>query len=815
MTMNRQPIDDNFANDRLVSQARPIASNHFSGVNDGGEAAKWQGLAEVFAKGELVMQQHQERQNKLDNERAIAWANSKTAEELSQEIKDGKMLSSESPVFVAAVQHIYGRNQYDAMERDLVGKVTRGELSFKTPAEADQYLIKARQDILEGHGEYAIAGFDKGFSAMRPKFMDTVAKVNDGKYVAEAAAQSSDALRNRLLKVTGKDFTGTPDEAAASLMQEYQFLRLAKALPDSASKEALKGVLESAAAGGRPELVSALLNQKLPDLGPVRGVLGEATALTLEGRATAQFDQGQRQRIDDEAGPWYLQASSGTLNEEKFRAWATSDQNKKYTSAAFVQSLIDRNAAALASQQREMAKAMAQARIDASMAEARARVDAALESGALYPVQGTGTPKVLTESGGVTDFNVKAYAEQRLAASTEKLPFNQQVQAWSRVGLENPNWRNQLNAGIGNLASVSVDAKGKPTGQLNAEATKAIELFRQLDTVDPGYARQVAGESAYARYSDIAFLTHLGRTPSDAATITATAANAANTPGALHGMPAKVRGAVAGMHGTSWADWLANRWGDAQDIGPRVAWAAKGFALGLVGEKNSTPAPVGHAMRNMTANTYQVHTLVERYATLLAHSGQYGSADEAIEEAVKYISKPEVSVKVNGTLYLRSELPQPPGKEPQEEWFSRFIDEGPKATAKARGFSGNEVRLEYNPTTKLYTAMMGGLPMLSDDGSSVVSYSRAQIQKWYGERRTADIQAATANRAYETFKARVDSEIGKLPFPLERYDPTLNGTFFQARIASREAFDRIVKDGNDKKPLVELMKLYPHIKPKQ
>jgi hypothetical protein len=814
MTMIRQPIDDNFGNERLVTQARPIASNHFRGINNADAGAQWQGLADVFAKGEVLAEKQMLIRSKEDRDRATAWANSKTAEELAQEIKEGKMLSSESPVFVAAVQNIHGRNQYNAMERDVMGRITRGELTFGSPQEADQYITKARNDILTGHGEYTAAGFDREFTTMRPKLLDTVAKVNDRKAVEGATLQSSDVLRNHLLKVTGKDFAGTPEDAAASVMQEYQFLRLTKTLPDGAAKETLKGVIAHAAAGGQHQLVSALLDSRLPDLGPVRGVLGETEAVTLEGRALSHFDQNQRQRLDEESAPWYEQASGGTLNEEKFRAWATSDTNKKYTSAAFVQSLVDRNNAALAARQREMTHAAAQYQVDASVAEAQAQVDAALADGSLYRVQGTGVPKVLTKEGGTKDFNVKEYAEQRLKASTTKLPFNQQVQAWAQNGLENPDWGNQLRAGLHNMASISVDAKGKPTGQLNPEALKALELFREMDAVNQGYARQVAGETAYSRFSDIAFLMHLGRTPSDAATITATAATATNTPGALHGMPAKVRGAVAGMHGTSWADWLANRWGDTQDIGPRIAWAAQGFALGLVGEKNSAPAPVGHAMRNTTGNTYQVHTLVERYATLLAHSGQYGSADEAIEEAVRYISKPEVSVKVNGTLYLRSELPQAPGKESQEEWFGKFIENVPKAQAARQGFSGSEVRVEYSPTTKLYTAMMGGLPMLKDDGM-VQTYTRDDIQKWSLDRYKADVNEAVASNKYAIYKARLETEMRKLPFPIERYDPTLNGDFYRARIGSREAFDRITKDGNANKPLADLMKLYPRIKPKQ
>ena len=44
---------------------------------------------------------------------------------------------------------------------------------------------------------------------------------------------------------------------------------------------------------------------------------------------------------------------------------------------------------------------------------------------------------------------------------------------------------------------------------------------------------------------------------------------------------------------------------------------------------------------------------------------------------------------------------------------------------------------------------------------------------------------------------------------MERYDANLNKPILEARIFSKTAYQRIVKDGNQDKPLGELMQLYP------
>jgi hypothetical protein len=146
---------------------------------------------------------------------------------------------------------------------------------------------------------------------------------------------------------------------------------------------------------------------------------------------------------------------------------------------------------------------------------------------------------------------------------------------------------------------------------------------------------------------------------------------------------------------------------------------------------------------NTVANTTQMTGTLRRYAELLVHSGQYPDASGAIEAAFSHLSTKEVSTKVNGTVYLRSEMPTGPQSRSQDEWFGRFIDEVPKARAKELSGKPQDVRLEWQPATRAYLAYVGGTPLTNADHTLAV-YSKETIQKWYAAKEQADILEAVA-----------------------------------------------------------------------
>lgn len=696
--MPRIQVSDQFGNNRLVTQARPVAQ-----AGPVGDNGAWRGLAEAFAAGDLLVENNRQLQAQQDTERATKFANSVTVEELGKRVSSGDMMASESPVFAATVQHIWGANSQSAMERDVIGKVTSGELKFNSPEEIDQHLTEARNTTLAGHSKYAVAGFDKGYGQLKEKLMDAVAKTNNTEAVARAVDVATDRMGNKLIEVAD----GDPATSAASLIGEYQLLRKTAVLPAAATKEVLMDVLTRATYSGKNGLVEALLKQELEGIGTVQSFIGSTKAETLKAQAGAKFDQVERQRVDDESLPWRQAADRGELKEDKLIAWAQSPANRKFTSSELIQSLVRANAAALHRQQVDLSKARMEAAVTASEAEAQSRVQTAAMQGRLWEVQGTNVPKVLTLTGATKDFDVKEYAATAIKQATAALPLDKQVAVWSQNGLENPDWKAQVAAGMSNLDTIRVDAKGKPTGVVNEAGKQAIELFKQINTVSPTYAREMVGEQAHRRFSDIAFLTHLGRTPDDAAAIaySATSGDIVNQ---------DVDKLIKKVH-TGVADLVAR------------PWYKVGFVQRLMGD-------------NTDANTAQVTGTLRRYSELLVRSGQYGDAEGAVKAAAEYIKSPQVSAKINGTLYLRSELPTPPNGT-QEEWMDKFLEKVPKALAKDLKFDADQVRLEYLPATGAYQPMVAGVPLMAD-GMPAPVYSKADIQKWFAEEHDREVSAS-------------------------------------------------------------------------
>jgi hypothetical protein len=785
MTMNqRVQVSDDFNKPQLQTKASPIAVAQ-QAVGDPFAGSEWMGLANAFAKGEVLAGQVKQRQDEEDKLSAQRYANSMTVGELGKAIKSGQMMPSQSPVFAATVQHIWGDNARAAEERDLLGRVQTGELKFNAPEEIDQYLTESRNTALAGQSDYAAAGYDKAHPALRSKLMDAVAKQANGEQVEHAAGQAVESLMNGYANVTGPDFKGTPEEAASQLFQRYELMKRSAVLPEEASRGALTELAQRISGDGNGKLLESFLDQEMEGIGKVRTFLGEAKSKTLIAQSANIFDQTQRQRMDDEMLPHYQAADRGALDVESFLAWGTSEDNKKYISSATLHSIIRQNSAAIAAGERERQKAVIQGHSQASIAEAQKVTEAALSAGEFWKVNGQNKPQYINENGDVKDFDVKKYAEQALEKATRGLPIDQQVSSWALNGITNPDWQNRIRAGFFNLSTIGVDAKGKPIGELNAEGQASIDLFRQINQVNPEYAKQVAGESEYKRFGDIDFLQYMGKDVNTAAAIASAASSGAITNADIGNMTKKVRAKASELLDSPWSDF----WG------------------GMFGE-------------NTTHNTLQVSGLLRRYSELLALSGQYGDAETAVNKAAEYLANPKVTTKVNGTLYMRSELPQAPGaQEDQAEWFERFIDRGPKKVAQDIGFSPDMVRLEFDTSIRGYRAMAGGMPLGGPNGGMLV-YSKRDIQEWYAIERQKDMNAELAKaqdgqttKRHGAYKERLNTELRALQsqdsYVLEKYDASANHAFFNNRIFGEAAFRRIEQDGNADKPLRELMRLYP------
>lgn len=732
--MNRQQVSDQFGGQQLQTQARPVAATEQAAAPE--QETRWKGLADVFAQGAGLADTVARQAENDDRAAAKRWAQSMTVGELGKAIQEGKMMPSQSPVFVGTVQHIWGVNSHEAGMRDLTTRLTKGELKFNSAEEADSYLTEWRNTTLAGQSDYAKAGFDKAYAQTRDKVMDHVTKANDAQWVDNAKVQATDFLANSLNAVSGSDFKGTPQEAAAQLMSQYQLMRHTKTLPDAAAKGAMAEMVARMAGSGRKDILDAFLDTEMEGIGKVRGFLGEAKAQTFANHATTVFDGQQRQRIDDEVLPHYRAADEGALNVPKFREWAESEANKKYISSATIHSIERANMAALARQQNELYKSQVAGVIQASQSEAERKIEAALVTGQLPTVMGTNKPQVLDRHGepkDLSDKDVQEMAEKIAVKRTSGMPFEQQVGFFAQNGLKNPNWEATMNAAFFNLNTIGVDSKGKPTGTLNDAGKAGLELFKQLNLYGD-YAKSLMPEKQYARFDNIAFLTKMGRSVDDAATL-ATAVDMPVVEGSdVDKLLKGVRSQVGKLQADPFykMDWAQRMWGD-----------------------------------NTVANTAQMTGTLRRYSELLAHSGQYPDASTAVEAAFKYLANPAVSTKVNGTVYLRTEMPVGPPSKTQEEWFERFITEVPKSRAKELYGKDHDVRLEWNPASRAYQAYVGGVPMTNADNTLAV-YTKENIQKWYATKENVDIVEAVAKKTTEVQARKSMGKYGESsPFAID------------------------------------------------
>lgn len=775
----RLQINTNFGQQQLQTQARPVAQVTSRQNPDYTATQEWEKLADIFASGERIAERVAIQKKSDDEDRASAWAQSKSVQELGEEVKSGKLLASESPVFVATVQNINGRNQSAALQRETLSAIEQGTLRFKDAAEADAYLTGKRNEVLNGASKYGIAGFDVGYADFRPRLFEAVARRNDRDHVAEAVQASSDALRNDLQMVTADDYAGTPQEGAAAILERFNFLRITGALPEDSAMETLKGTLQAAAASGRVQLVRSILDAKHDDGKTFRANLRDAAAITLENQAEGVHEGLMRDQVDRLMEPSYKQASEGTLDEARLRAFANDPKYEKYVTSPTVQSLIDRNNAAIADKERQVERATSERAIKESEETAMQRWATALRIGDTSGVTGTNRVQVLRKDGTYGDWTEdEKFAARFLAADSrmQGLTLPQQASVWARVDIKNPDWEHTLKAGALNLDTLRLTGPGKPAGELSDQARGALELFRQINAARPSYARSLVGEETYNLYSDILMMsTTGGHSQANAAAIVMGARSGAINSTDTGPLKAEVGKAVRDLTDDPWY---------------RPAWAAWMFG------------------DNADANLSQVSGTLRRQAELLALSGQARSAKEAVSAAAAWLADPTVSAKVNGTYYLRSQLPTAPTGESQEEYFEGFIKDLPESIPFLRSYKSEDVWLNYSETTGTYTPMVHGVPA-TDENGRVIGITRAQIERRYAVKRKAAIDEVMEAAAHKQFVTRMNAEIGKMPaYTMERYDPSYFNQG-QKDLFSRETWRRIRADGNADKTAPEILDLYP------
>lgn len=712
-----------------------------------------------------------ERVNDTEREKARAYANSMTVEELGKQIKEGKILQSQSPAYVATVQHIYGENALSSFERDTVSKMERGELQFKDQAELDKYLTEYRNNSLSGQSEYTVAGFDKKWNNFRENLSTVNTRILDKNFVEQGSQQAQDNLTTVLTDNAGKP----PAEAAAAIVQRYQLLRKTTLLKDDQGKDALVGVLAQAAASGNQALVDELSKVKLDNGVTVGAVVGAKTMVTIQNTAQVQLDKNERQRVDVEVRPFLDAADKGELTgkkAEEFDAWIK--KNERYISAGTIHAITNGQRAAEGRAEKAAAQAKLLSVAEQSVSAAQQQVQATIDQGgfAFLPQLKVVSPT----TGELVDMDQKKFATeyiQKRIAETN-MPLDKQVQYWSTNGLQNPEWEKQVQAGASNIASVGWTFDGKNVGQLNAQGQAALQRYVEIAAVNPAEADKYAGSKENQRlFSDIKFMMEKGGMPnvSDAAAFV----NQATRRGIEQQDSAVKREQVK-----SAVDDIVN---------PSMFSKPANWVKTLFG---------GNEQVNLTA----IGSDVRRRAELLVASGQVPDAKAAVQASVEYFANPAVTSKINNTLYFNKDLPAVPKGENPGEWMEKFIVAQPGKTATDQKMDGSRVRLEPN-TAGGFTAWIGGVP-LTDANGAVQTYTKGQISEWISNTYQNDLRTKVNQQndknAFENWGKRVVSEYYK-------NNQGLAGQSSAALtyLTSRGAYEYFRQQGVQDKPVSELV----------
>jgi hypothetical protein len=713
------------------------------------------------------LDQISQRVKESEQDKATAYANSMTVDELGKQIKEGKILQSQSPIYAATVQHIYGENSIASFERDTLSKMDRGELKFNSQQELDKYITEHRENVLSGQSKYTIAGFDKKYTQFRENISAANTRLLDSQFVQRGTQEANDNLSTILEENRGKP----AGEAAAALVDRYQLLRKTSLLKDEQGKEALSNLFAQLAAEGNVEMINELSKSKLDNGLTVGGVLGGKALMSYQQHGVVMQDKNERQRVDVEIRPFVEQARKGELDAGKFDEFVK--KNERFLSTPTIEAVKNSHEAALEKQQRDADRGRLLSAAEQSQSAAQQAVDVAVASGSAFALKGK-LKVVSPTTGQLEDFD----SEKAAAASIDrqiqdkKLPFGQQVQLYTTNGVENPQWKSIVQAGVSNLASVGWSYDGKNIGQLNQAGQAAIQTYLDISQVNPAEADKYAGSKENQRLlSDIKFMMEKGGMPNlnDAAAFV----NQVNRRG-IEGQDAaikrdQVKGAVddlvnPGMFSSS-VNWVKNLFGGNEEV-------------------------------NLTA----IGADIRRRAELLVQSGQVSDAKAAVRASVEYFANPAVTAKINNTVYFRKDLPQVPEGQDQGEWFGRFIKEVPGKIATDQKLEGSRIRLEANQSGG-YNAWIAGVP-LTDANGQIQTYTKDQVGEWISNtitnERNQKIQERQSALDYESWGKRVVREYSeKNPQP---YGTSAALTY----MTSKGAYEYFKQKGVLDRPVSEL-----------
>lgn len=644
MATRRVPVESSVRAEALQAISQPRAQGATFQADPAGSSA-FQLAAQLGAAYPLA----EKLNNQIafdEKQKATEWANSLSPEELRKRIDNGDFPMWQSPLFTATVQHIDGVNQAKGLYRDAEQKLALGEI--KTRQELDEFIENRRAGYTQGQSNYAVAGFDRSLGPVREKLYGSQTAYETKRYATQSASVAVEDLDNALAEVTGTQFDGkTNTDRVSYILGKYNMHRTSYLLNDDSAREAMEGVLTKIAKSGNKELLDEFLKTKLPNNGP----------------SIQTF-------IDVKNG----QDTSKTLQLKQVAATAW-DRNQKEAEQRVLQ---------------------AQSEVILNAAGQQADLLVSTRNGATMPDVTLPTGKVVKGKDLVA-----ASIQKQLEANPE-MPLAEQVRLFKTNGVKNSAWENELKAAVYNIGEVTLDAQGKPAGQLLDSTARSIEQFAVIRQVDDQYAKDLVGEDNYKILNRIQALREAGIPDLNSASALVSQINRRSyDPNTWGNIQKDVTKAVEDIKnpgvftGRFWSELFRGEFGE--------------------GDKNILP---------IEGN---VRYLAETY--LLARVAP--DAKTAVQLATDYMQKSVV--QVNNTMYMLNDLPRVPDGEDAVQWFGKYKTDVIMPRLKNMGIDPSLSDLTLIPMKggqPMYIVANKAMPLPNEGGVGTMTITRSEVEEW-------------------------------------------------------------------------------------
>lgn len=705
---NYQPIGEQLRRTSSPQIALQQAPRNNAASSNAARIAESLGL--VTKAAGVAMDEYQ----KAEEKRAFEFANSISQEDLRRMIRDKEILPSESPIFAATLENIYGQNAMSSIYNEVEQGMKDGTLNFADRDEFDQYLVQRRDEALSGMGNFVTAGFDKRFVEGRTRLNGMFREVLDQRKLQEAKQSSSQLMANVIAEVTSEGFKDGTEAAVSNILSTYQLARNSITNPEEQRKLMFDSIASLAQSGQR-DIVAKMLDTEVSNGLTVRSVVGleraESLRLTSEGR----WQQAQMDHYQKEIQPFQFLAFDGMLTGKRMEeARAVFEKYKDIVPANSWFSLESMQRANEDRIRRENLEALFTNQVQMVTQANIANIDAALGSGTFRSlVSNGGVMGLPTKDGGMKEFPAERYALQILDQKTQGMDIVNRIKLYASNGLRDEKTFSRFAEADSMMAEIALATDSKKLGQLDPQVLERMQEFRILNEMNPAYMESVLikDRDLYERLDMAATALNDGRSMSAVALGLSRMQNNRLTETEMKGMDERIRSAVDDLANPSF--W-AKLTGDAE----------------FFDERNT--------------NTAELQARIKRFARFSVMAGFARDAKEAVEMAQQHFE--DQSVDVGGTRYLKSQLPKVPdgSAESPDDLFERWQDNFKKPFVE-RGYDSGGLR--FQPFQGGFILVQNGIPVGEpDDPSQAVVVSMDEIEQQYAKDRQTAISSQTSEQ---------------------------------------------------------------------